>query len=326
MLAPLFLTHPGSAMAATRSDSTHKAEIAANVQRPIRAARLARRDEGIEFVVTAAALLASAMMIPVTVLDYSILKTLLLAAALPPAPLLAIAAWGGFRLQRGKRLGMALLILGLAGVWLTATEAMGELLSRAMGQPALLQPAQVDALRSSADGAVLVLGGGVRQRAPEFDAGVPNRITAERLAYGVWLARRSGWPLGFSGGIGWTATKLKQPEAEVISRVASQDYGLPLRWAEANSRDTRENAARTLPLLAAAGVKQVILVTHDTHMRRALRAFEAEAAPLGLRVLPAPVGRRDDGLTSFDDWCPSVEGFARVRYVVYETLAWWAGR
>lgn len=259
-------------------------------------------------------------------LDYSGFKTLLLAVALPPSPLLLLAAWGGWRLRRGRRWGAGLLGLALVGVWLSGTEAMGELLSRAVGQPAIFPPGQVDALRGRSVGAVLVLGGGVRRLAPEFGAGAPTRITSERLAYGIWLARRSGWPLAFSGGIGWTATDQTLPEALIVSRVAAEDYGLPLRWAEASSRDTRQNAAHTLPLLAAAGVKQVLLVTHDSHMRRALRAFQAEAAPLGLQVLPAPVGRREDALSSFDDWCPSVEGFARVRYVVYETLAWWAGR
>lgn len=261
----------------------------------------------------------------VIALDYSGFKTLVLAAVLPPAPLLLLAAWGGWRLRRGRRLGGVVLVLALLGIWLSATEAMGELLSRALGQPVPLRPAQVDALRGRPDGAVLVLGGGVRRLAPEFGAGVPTATTAERLAYGVWLARRTGWPLGFTGGIGWTATELKQPEAQTIARVAAEDYGLPLRWAEASSRDTRENAAHTLPVLAAAGVKQVLLVTHAAHMRRALRAFEAEAAPLGLSLLPAPVGLGVDGLGSFDDWCPSPEGFARVRYLVYEQLAWWAG-
>ncbi|MBV8035683.1 YdcF family protein [Roseateles sp.] len=259
-------------------------------------------------------------------LDYSGFKTLVLAVVLPPAPLLLLAAWGGWRLRRGRRFGGALLALALTGVWLSGTEAAGELLSRVVGQPALLPPSQVDALRGRQDGAVLVLGAGVRRLAPEFGGGAPTRLTAERLAYGVWLARRSGWPLGFTGGIGWTAGQLRQPEAVIVARVAAEDYRLPLRWAEASSRDTRENAAHTLPMLAAAGVKEVILVTHETHMRRALRAFEAEAAPLGLRVLPAPVGLREDALSSFDDWCPSVDGFERVRYIAYEALAWWAGR
>jgi uncharacterized SAM-binding protein YcdF (DUF218 family) len=269
----------------------------------------------------------SAMMPAVSLsFDYSGFKTLLLAAALPPVPMLLLAAWGGWRLGRGRRFGALLLGLALAGVWLSATDAAAELLSRAVGQPAVLKPAQVDALRRRSDGAVLVLGGGVKRHTPEFDTGAPTRITAERLAYGVWVARRSGWPLAFSGGIGWTATELREPEADIVARVTAEDYGLPLRWVEASSRDTRENAAHTLPLLAKAGVKQVVLVTHDAHMRRAMRAFEAEAAPLGIRLLPAPVGLHDDALSSFDDWCPSVEGFARVRYVVYEKLAWWAGR
>lgn len=267
------------------------------------------------------------MMRPVSLsLDYSGFKALLLTIAQPPVPLLLMAGWGGWRLKRGKRFGSALLGLALAGIWLSCTEGMGELLSRASGQPPVLTPAQVDALRGRHDGAVLVLGGGVRRLAPEFGTGSPTELTAERLAYGVWIARRTGWPLGFSGGIGWTATDLRQPEAVTVERVAAQDYQLPLRWAEGRSRDTRENAAHTLPLLAAAGVKQVVLVTHEAHMRRALRAFEAAAAPLGIQLLPAPVGLREDGLSSLGDWCPSVGGFARVRYVIYETLAWWAGR
>lgn len=266
------------------------------------------------------------MMPTVMHLDYSGFKTLLLAVALPPAPFLLLAAWGGWRLHRRGRAGGWLLAVALAGIWLSGTEAAAELLIRASGRPPMLTPEAAQALRGQPGGAVLVLGGGVRQLAPEYGAGAPSPITSERLAYGVWLARRTGWPLGFSGGIGWTATELKQAESVTVGRVAAQDYGLPLRWAEGSSRDTRENAIHTLPLLAADGVKQVILVTHDMHMRRALRAFEGEAARLGIRLLPAPVGVREDGMGSFDDWCPSVTGFARVRYVVYETLAWWAGR
>jgi uncharacterized SAM-binding protein YcdF (DUF218 family) len=259
-------------------------------------------------------------------LDYAGFKTLMLAAMLPPAPLLLLAAWGGWRLKRQRRGGGWLLGLGLLLTWLSATEAVGELLSRAIGQPAAISPAQLAGLRGQDDGAVLVLGGGVRRQAPEYGMGVPSEITAERLAYGVWAARRSGWPLAFTGGIGWTARELQQSEASIIARVAAEDYDLPLRWAESQSRDTRQNAANTLPLLAKAGVRHVVLVTHQAHMRRALRAFEAEAAALGMRILPAPVGLRVDALSAFSDWCPSTGGFERVRYLVYETLAWWSGR
>ncbi|MFG6469018.1 YdcF family protein [Roseateles sp. BYS87W] len=259
-------------------------------------------------------------------IDYAAFKSFLLAAALPPAPLILLAAWGGFRLRRGRRAGLAMLGVALLGLWFSATDAAGELLSRAVGAPPALTRSEVARWRGQPGGAVLVLGGGVRRQAPEYGEAVPNAITAERLAYGAWLARQTGWPLGFSGGVGWTATQLKQPEALVAGRTAATLYQLPLTWAEGRSRDTRENAAQTLPLLAASGVKHVLLVTHDTHMRRALRAFQAAAQPLGVEVVPAPVGARVDALSSLDDWCPSVEGFGRVRYVLYEQLAWWAGR
>lgn len=259
-------------------------------------------------------------------LDYSGFKTLLLVALLPPTPLLLLAAWGGWRLRRGRRWGGRMLGLALLATWLSMTEATAELLSLALGPPTVLSPRVVEGLRGQPDGAILVLGAGVRRLAPEVGIGVPTELTSERLSYGIWLARRTGWPLGFSGGIGWTATGLKQPESMIVARVAAQDYHLPLRWAEGRSRDTRENALNALPLLASTGVKQVVLVTHEAHMRRALRAFEPEAARLGLRILPAPVGLRDDALTSFSDWCPSVGGFARMRYIVYEQVAWWAGR
>lgn len=266
-----------------------------------------------------------AMMPAVTTVDYATFKSLLLVALMPPTPMVLLAAWGGWRLRRARRFGGWMLGLALAGLWMSTTEAAGELLSRAVGFPAPLNPERLPALRTRGDGAVLVLGGGVRYHLPEYDGGAPNRITAERLAYGVWLARRTGWPLGFTGGVGWTVGEQRLSEADVVSRVAAEDYRLPLRWAERRARDTRENASYTLPMLADDGVRQVLLVTHDAHMRRALRAFEADAARLGIQVLAAPVGLQDDGLGSFSDWCPSAEGYARVRYLVYEQLAWWAG-
>lgn len=258
-------------------------------------------------------------------LDFAAYKTLLLLLLMPPAPGLWLAAWAGWRLHRQRRGGGLMLVLALILLWLGCTEAMGELMLRAVGKPAALAPAQVDSLRGQPDGAVLVLGGGVRREVPELDAPGLTIITAQRLGYGVWLARRSNWPLAFAGGIGWTAREQRYPEADVVARVAAQDYQLPLRWSEGQSRDTRENAQQVLPLLARAGVKHVLLVTHDAHMKRSLRAFRSVAEPLGIVITAAPVGLLADGLGSLSDWVPSTAGFERVRYVVYETLAYWAG-
>lgn len=250
--------------------------------------------------------------------DFAALKTGALLLLLPPVPfmLLLWLAWAWRRRPRGNWC----MALGLAGLWLSTTEAAGEWISQGLlSAPPALAIADVP---REAGTAVLVLGAGVRRSVPEYGGPGLQELTAERLAYGVWLARQAHLPLGFSGGIGWTARDLEDSEASVAARVAAQSYQMPLRWAEDRARDTRENAANALPLLAADGIKRVLLVTHDCHMRRALRAFEAVAHPLGLKIIAAPVGLRQHPYSALSDWTPSASGFARVRYAVYEWLAW----
>jgi len=261
--------------------------------------------------------------------DFAGFKTLALVLAEPPAPFLVLGAWGAWRLVKARRTGVAALVLSAAGIWLGCTEATGEWLTRHLLEPpGVLSLEDMAAMQRQGGehAAIVVLGGGARQSVPELHAGGLQTLTAERLHYGVWLSRRTGWPIAFSGGIGWTATRLLQSEAALASHEAAEIYALPLRWAEGASRDTRENAAQVLPLLAAAGVKQVVLVTHDAHMRRALRAFVGTATTLGITVQPAPIGGTNIRYTSVMDWCPTVEGYGRVRYAVYEWLAWHVGR
>ncbi|MDC8786935.1 YdcF family protein [Roseateles koreensis] len=172
--------------------------------------------------------------------------------------------------------------------------------------------------------AVLVLGGGARNLSPEYHAPALKPITEERLRYGAWVAKTIQAPLGFSGGIGWGAAHLRIAEAVVAHESAQNTYGVPLRWSESRSRDTRENAELTLPMLQADGVQTVILVTHDLHMRRAMRAF-SKAATGQFTFIAAPVGLRRETEFSWQDWCPSEEGLPRVRYAVYEWLGLLAG-
>lgn len=255
-------------------------------------------------------------------LAFASLKTLALLLVWPPVPFLLLVLLGWWRRQRR---GSAWLVwLGVLGIWFSCTEAAGEFLTRVLlAPPPALSPLQV---KAGPPTAVLVLGAGVSNEVPEYGGPAPKALTGERLHYGVWLARRGGWPLGFSGGIGWAALDQLRPEAEVAAVTAREHYGMSLKWAESQSRDTRENAANSLPLLARAGIKRVLLVTHDAHMPRALRAFEVASKPLGLEVVPAPLGLRRDAYGALTDWIPTESGYARVRYAVYEALAALTGR
>lgn len=254
-----------------------------------------------------------------------LLKPLLLALLLPPTPGLILVALGGLWLRR-QRLGLWLLVAGLLYGWLSCTEWLADSLQRwLLNPPPPLSSAQLVALASQPDTAVLVLGGGsVAQVAETQLAPDLNQLSLQRLRYGIWLARRLDVPLGFSGGISPLGGMGRKPEAELAQRIASEEYGLPLRWAEGGSRDTRENAKLSLPLLQAAGVKHVVLVTHVMHLPRALRAFQAQA-PAGLELIPAGVDYRPDTPWTWGDMLPSSPGFRKNRYVWTEVLGLLSG-
>ena len=266
-------------------------------------------------------------------------KPVLTALLLPPVPLL-LAVLIGARLMLARRgWGWLVVSLSVASLWLTACTGFArviEPLLLAAAPP--LGPERIAALRAEArtvvgssinnsgrsEVAILVLGGGVEPYAPEYGMSNLSSYSLESLRYGLWLGRETGWPVGFSGGTGW-GNQAGAAEADVAAHIAAQEFGRPLRWVEAESRDTRENAARSMPLLQAAGVRHVLLVTRGWHMQRAKALFEAAAADRGIRIEAAPMGlatRTDIPLLS---WLPSSAGFERVRLVLREWLGWKLG-
>ena len=76
-------------------------------------------------------------------------------------------------------------------------------------------------------------------------------------------------------------------EATLMARaLARYDAELAI-WEEARSRTTAENAAFSAPLLRRHGVSAIALVTHTSHMARAVAEFRGQ----GFEVIPAPVVR-----------------------------------
>ncbi|MCV2348471.1 YdcF family protein [Paucibacter sp. Y2R2-4] len=257
------------------------------------------------------------------------LKPVLMTLIQPPLPFLGLMLFGAGQLRSRRNLGRVLLFTGFIAAYLSCTEGMGQLLAKYwIGTPAALNPPQLAMLKAESERdhklAVLVLGGGIRQDVPEYAGPRPNEISQERLLFGIWLAKRLNAPLGYSGGIGWTAKRQIDTEAAVAGRIARDEHGMPLRWAEEQSKDTRENAALSLSMLKKDGIKTVVLVTQDMHMPRSMRAFQTKAGD-EIRVIAAPVGQRRDAMSKWHDWVPSATGLARVNYAVYEWVANVAG-
>src|SRR4051794_21321727 len=240
------------------------------------------------------------------------LKPILTALAMPPAGLLLLVVLG-LVLARGKRWrqGVGIAATGTAGLWLLSCHGVAMLLASLLLPH--VRPATPDRLQTVQ--AIVVLGGGVVRDAPEYGMAQPNGYLLARLRYGARLARNTGKPLAFSGGIGWASVEGGiAPEGEVARRVLSQDYGLTPRWIDNTSHDTRENALRTRELLGAQGIQRIALVTHAWHMPRAVREFERA----GFTVVPAPTGFASPESRPLLEWLPSAEGLTFSRLVLRE--------
>lgn len=247
----------------------------------------------------------------------------------PPVPLLlmAVLAW---RLRMRRPITATLcMLLATIGLWFSLCSVTGQWLERQWALSAALSPAQVNDWRRSLTGhkpVVLVLGGGVQRLAPEYGESNLSPESMARLHYGLWLGRQLQAPVMVSGGVG-RAQVAGAAEADVAARIASRDYGRSLRWLETGSVDTRDNARKSLQLLRSDNITEVFLVTHGWHMRRAVRAFNEEAAKSGsaTRIVPAPMGMAADDGQAILKWLPSPEGYRRVHQVLHEMLGQLAG-
>jgi uncharacterized SAM-binding protein YcdF (DUF218 family) len=289
--------------------------------------------------------------------DWGMYKPLLTAIAMPPVPFLGMILIGARLILPRRGLGFMFVLAGVAGIWLTSCQGvaiwlqdqalkpagpvLGAQLTRLSGVGrAYVQQVAVARRNGRGDAvtppvAIIVLGGGRETLAPEYGMSDLSTYSVARLRYGVWLSRQTGLPLGFSGGVGWAQKGASDdaPEAEVASRIASQQFGVPLRWIESASADTRGNAERTVAMLAEQGVREVVVVTHAFHMPRAQQDFERAVQHVAalhperplMSVTAAPLSYWRKGERPVLDWLPSIEGAVNVRLALRELLGTFMG-
>ncbi len=206
------------------------------------------------------------------------LKTLLHAVLLPPGGPLILATAGAWLIARSaganmRRTGWALLVTGLATLWLLSNPLLAGALSRtAQRCPPLdlTHPVQAQA--------IVILGGAAeRIGAPEYGGEPAVELSLlERVSYGAFVARRTGLPIAVSGA----------REARPMRASLARDFGVGTRWMEERSRDTFQNAQFCADLLRPLGITRIVLVTDADHEWRAVHEF----ANAGFDVVPAPVG------------------------------------
>lgn len=229
--------------------------------------------------------------------------------ALPPVAPLLVAFAGLVIAGRRPRLGRSLAFAGLAALWLLATPAVGDFLIRCLDRS---PPLDVREAVANAQ-AIVILGGGTRRYAAEYHGATMSRTTLERVRYGALLARLTRLPILVSGG----SIRGAPPEALLMRNALVNEFGVPVRWIESRSRNTHENAVESAKLLAADGVRRVVLVGHSFDFPRSRKEFEAA----GIGVIPAPIAIPPAAPTDVSDFLPSAYGLQLATYAIYEMLA-----
>jgi len=238
------------------------------------------------------------------------LQTLLL----PPGLMILLMLAGYFLARRMPRTGMSMLFTGFGLLVLASLPLVANFNLRLLEGDTALSAAE---LAQPSAQAIVILSGGRNLDAPEYgQADTVSMHTLERVRYGAWLQRHTRLPILVTGGKVFDSSR--PAEAELIRQILTEEYGIPVRWSETNSRNSWENAAFSQAMLKAADIKRIYLVTQAWHMPRARMAFEA----VGLEVIPAPTGflHGDGDAPLILDFLPSSGALLVNSYIAHELI------
>ena len=241
-------------------------------------------------------------------IDPIAIKAVLKTLVLPPTGPLLIAVVGLLLVRRHPRAGRGLAAAGVALLLVLSMPIVATLLLRAVDSSPPLDPEQAKTAQ-----AIVILGGGTRNDAPEYGGDTLGRLTLERVRYGARVARVTGLPVLVTGG----AIASRDTEAKLMQDALKIEYGIDVRWAEDRSRTTHETAVNSAPMLREAGVRRIVLVAHSFDIPRASAEFAAQ----GLESIPAPTGIVTLRVDSPRDFLPGIAGLEGSYYALYEMLA-----
>jgi uncharacterized SAM-binding protein YcdF (DUF218 family) len=230
---------------------------------------------------------------------------------LPPLlPLLLLAAACLIR-RRFRRVGLA----GIAAAGLLLVGSSLPIAGVALLRTLQRAPALDLAHLPPAAEAIVVLSADMDVDAPEYGGQTPGPLTLQRLRYAAAVHEATGLPLLVAGG---QLPGHTEAHATTMQRVLEDDFGVRVRWCEAGSRTTAENARESAGILRAAGIERVFLVTHAWHMPRAAACF----ARRGIAVVAAPTAFARWPRDPWVAWLPRWSGQRDVALALHE----WLGR
>ncbi len=217
-------------------------------------------------------------------------------------------------LGRFRRISQLALRLVIVLLWLPAMPVTANLLSIAW-EAAYPQVPVADLPRADV---IVLLGGFVGQPVPprvvpDLNASVDRLFEAARLYH----AGKAAHIVATAGDVPWDT--VVEPEAHLIGGLLGE-LGVPASAVvlESKSRNTRENAVFTKPILADRGWHSVLLVTSASHMRRAMAAFRH--AGMAVTAATADVDAHYPIYGSMLDFLPNAGALADTTNIIHEAI------
>ena len=179
-----------------------------------------------------------------------------------------------------KKLGVTLLFLTVALLWVSSTSAFSSYLIASLERQYLPIPVS----KSPKADAIVILGGGVgAAEPPRIEVDLTD--ASDRILHAARLYKAGKAPLiiATGGANAWLGTKT--PEAFTMDKLL-REWGIPENAivTEQKSLNTYQNAINTKGLLNQKKLKTVLLVTSASHMPRALATFRS----VGINAIPSP--------------------------------------
>lgn len=237
-----------------------------------------------------------------------ILKKIVSALILPPTSLILVALLGLWLSRKHPKIGRTLAAISLTTLMVLSLPVTGNALLQSLETKPPISQAQLNDIQ-----AIVILGGGKNDNAPEFDnEDTVNRWTLQRLRYGAYLQQQTEKPILVTGG----GLFDERPEADAMAETLKRDFHAKYTWIENQSKDTAENAAYSATILKQHEIERIAIVSQAWHLPRAIKIFEQQ----GLKVYSAPTGYTHEDDEPFIRWLPKASALDKSAIAIKEYL------
>jgi uncharacterized SAM-binding protein YcdF (DUF218 family) len=249
-------------------------------------------------------------------MDFEIIINRLIGTILfPPGVNLVLFIASYFLFKRRRKIALSLFAIAFFSLYLLALPGISNALNSNLQTEQALTQSQVKnyARQQRQDLAIVVISGGRINLAPEYgDIDTVSATSLQRMQYAAWLHRKTNLPILLSGG---SVLGEATAEAVLMNQTMLSAFNIAPKWIEIESKNTAQNAQFSATILRQNNIKEILLVTHATHMHRARLEFEKA----GLKVMPAPTVF-DRNRPSWQHYFPNAEALHASQKALHEKV------